>query len=242
MLVEERHPDRCTALACYRMASQNGTDTRVEDPDSFHAIISSFSMIIFSEIGDKTFLLAAILAMRHPRLAVFMGALTALALMSLLSAQLGHLLPTLLPRRWTQTAAAVLFLAFGAKMFQEGREMVSGTEKIQEEMREAEQDIEGDDAAQDGTGAVLEDGGMIPLEELEGGTRIASAESNGDAKRRAQPKSSTRMCSEATRNFFSLFLGPVFVQSFVLTFLGEWGDRSQISTIALGAAHVGALL
>jgi len=36
----------------------------------------------------------------------------------------------------------------------------------------------------------------------------------------------------------SLILGPVFVQSFVLTFLGEWGDRSQFATIALGAAHV----
>ena len=33
-------------------------------------------------------------------------------------------------------------------------------------------------------------------------------------------------------------MGPVFVQAFVLTFLGEWGDRSQIATIALGAAHV----
>ena len=42
---------------------------------------------------------------------------------------------------------------------------------------------------------------------------------------------------EGARNFSSLVLGPVFVQAFVLTFLGEWGDRSQIATIALGAAH-----
>jgi putative Ca2+/H+ antiporter (TMEM165/GDT1 family) len=27
----------------------------------------------------------------------------------------------------------------------------------------------------------------------------------------------------------------------VMTFLAEWGDRSQISTIALAAAHVGRL-
>lgn len=225
------------------MASQNGADTHVEDPYALHALLSSFTMIIFSEIGDKTFLLAAILAMRHPRLIVFAGAFSALALMSLLSAQLGHLLPSLLPRRWTQGAAAVLFLVFGAKMFQEAREMPSGNEKLQEEMREAEEDIEGDDAAQDGTGAILGDGEIVPLEDLEGGTRNSTT-TNGHAKppRSTRSKSGTKAWSEATRNFFSLFLGPVFVQSFVLTFLGEWGDRSQISTIALGAAHVSAII
>ena len=43
---------------------------------------------------------------------------------------------------------------------------------------------------------------------------------------------------DGARNLSSLVFGPVFVQAFVLTFLGEWGDRSQIATIALAAAHV----
>ena len=30
----------------------------------------------------------------------------------------------------------------------------------------------------------------------------------------------------------------VFVQAFTLTFLAEWGDRSQIATIILGAREV----
>jgi putative Ca2+/H+ antiporter (TMEM165/GDT1 family) len=47
--------------------------------------------------------------------------------------------------------------------------------------------------------------------------------------------------AEGVRNFCSLILGPVFVQSFVLTFLGEWGDRSQIATIALCAARASSL-
>jgi putative Ca2+/H+ antiporter (TMEM165/GDT1 family) len=33
-------------------------------------------------------------------------------------------------------------------------------------------------------------------------------------------------------------LSPVFIQSFVMTFLAEWGDRSQIATIILGAREV----
>eukprot|EP00730_Choanoeca_flexa_P015980 TRINITY_DN7463_c0_g1_i2.p3 TRINITY_DN7463_c0_g1~~TRINITY_DN7463_c0_g1_i2.p3 ORF type:complete len:108 (+),score=8.27 TRINITY_DN7463_c0_g1_i2:613-936(+) len=31
------------------------------------------------------------------------------------------------------------------------------------------------------------------------------------------------------------FISPVLVQAFILTFLAEWGDRSQIATIILGA-------
>lgn len=47
--------------------------------------ISSFSMIVVSELGDKTFFIAAIMAMRHSRLVVFAGAISALGLMTVLS-------------------------------------------------------------------------------------------------------------------------------------------------------------
>jgi putative Ca2+/H+ antiporter (TMEM165/GDT1 family) len=43
---------------------------------------------------------------------------------------------------------------------------------------------------------------------------------------------------EGSRNAIQLMTNPVFAQAFVLTFLGEWGDRSQITTIAMGGAHV----
>lgn len=203
--------------------------------DSVQALVQSFTMIIVSEIGDKTFLIAAILAMRHARAFVFAGAFGSLVVMSILSAAMGHLLPTLIPRKWTQLAAAGLFIVFGAKMLQEARGMESGTGKIQEEMREAEEEIEGDDAEHDGTGlpsAGLHSGQVIPLEEMEEGGRSHSPGS------RSATLAARTSWGEGARNFCSLFLGPVFVQSFVLTFLGEWGDRSQIATIALGAAHV----
>jgi len=50
-----------------------------------HAFIASLSMIVVSELGDKTFFIAAIMAMRHARLTVFAGAIAALAIMTVLS-------------------------------------------------------------------------------------------------------------------------------------------------------------
>ncbi|EJF58520.1 hypothetical protein BD309DRAFT_877829 [Dichomitus squalens] len=213
----------------------------VSDEGAFHALWRSFAMIIFSEIGDKTFLIAAILAMRHPRLIVFAGAFGSLVVMSLLSAGLGHILPALIPRKWTQACAAALFLVFGVKMLQEGREMKGGNEKIQEELKEAEEDIEGDEATHDGTGGVGEGGQVVvPLESIEAGHGTGHVRRRSNSGRPASPRSQTKHAmktyAESARNFFSYLLGPVFVQAFVLTFLGEWGDRSQISTIALAAA------
>ena len=52
--------------------------------DSLKALFNSFLTIIFSEIGGKTFLIAAILAMRHPRIVVFAGAFGSLVVMSIL--------------------------------------------------------------------------------------------------------------------------------------------------------------
>jgi putative Ca2+/H+ antiporter (TMEM165/GDT1 family) len=196
--------------------------------DTVQSLVQALSMIIVSEIGDKTFLIAAILAMRHPRITVFLGAFGSLVVMSILSAAMGHLLPTLIPLSWTQFAASVLFIFFGIKMFIEAKGMKSGNQKIQDEMREAEEEIAEDE------GAGVHSPDEIPLEDLEEGE---THHGSGKATRISSPSDQNRW-SEGARNFCSLFLGPVFVQAFVLTFLGEWGDRSQISTIALAAAHV----
>lgn len=206
-----------------------GSENGVQQEGSVDALLQSFAMILVSEVGDKTFLIAAILAMSNPRLVVFAGAFGSLVVMSILSAAMGHILPSLLPRRWTQLAAGILFLVFGTKMLMEGRQMKAGNEKIQEEMKEAEEEIEEDDARHEGT-----DDGLIPLEMIESG-KSPVFNNGATLTPRSKPKTSL---VEGARNFCSLFFGPVFVKAFVLTFLGEWGDRSQIATIVLGAAHV----
>jgi putative Ca2+/H+ antiporter (TMEM165/GDT1 family) len=211
----------------------------IHDADSeegvVQALLQAYSMIIFSEIGDKTFLIAAILAMRHPRIVVFAGAIGSLIVMSILSAVMGHVLPTLIPKQWTQFAAAFLFLVFGMRMLMEARQMKGGNEKMQEEMKEAEEEIKDDDAEHDGVHGTED---SIPLQDLEEAKGIPEETSRNSISPSPKTSKSGSSVGEGLRNFFSLFLGPVFVQAFILTFLGEWGDRSQIATIALGAAHV----
>ncbi|XP_071686392.1 GDT1-like protein 4 [Rutidosis leptorrhynchoides] len=73
----------------------------------------SLAMTVLSEIGDKTFFAAAILAMRYPRRYVLAGCLSALIVMTILSAVVGWAAPNLISRTLTKHIATVLFLGFG---------------------------------------------------------------------------------------------------------------------------------
>ncbi|EJD54980.1 UPF0016-domain-containing protein [Auricularia subglabra TFB-10046 SS5] len=204
------------------------SDVLLEDESNAHALVQAFCMIIVSELGDKTFLIAAILAMRHPRLVVFAGAFGSLVVMSILSAALGHILPALIPKKWTQFAAAMLFLIFGAKMLLEARDMPAGAGAIQQEMREVEEELEED----------VNGGTVMQMHDIEEG-HGAPLKPRPTSPRPTSPRPTRRLdeAKEGFRNLCSLFFGPVFIQAFLLTFLGEWGDRSQIATMVLAAAH-----
>ncbi|KAK9091189.1 hypothetical protein Sjap_024366 [Stephania japonica] len=73
----------------------------------------SLAMTVLSEIGDKTFFAAAILAMRHPRRLVLAGCLSALIVMTILSALLGWAAPNLISRKWAHHITTLLFFGFG---------------------------------------------------------------------------------------------------------------------------------
>lgn len=209
----------------------------------FHSFILSFTMIIFSEIGDKTFLVAALMAMRHPRLVVFTAAFSALIAMTVLSAVLGHAVPTLIPERFTHLAAAVLFTVFGVKLLREGLAM-SPEEGVGEEMREVEQELEEKEhlAARRGSGRkssispyVLESGRARRSRSNSRLPAPARSPSSSPARSPSPGGSSLSSMVAGLNNLFSLLLSPAWVQTFVMTFLGEWGDRSQIATIAMAA-------
>lgn len=104
----------------------------------FHAFLASFSVIIVSELGDKTFFIAAIMAMRHPRLTVFAGAIAALAAMTVLSVGFGWL-TTYIPRSYTYYISTFLFAVFGLKMLRDGYYM--SPNEGQEELEEVQMDL-----------------------------------------------------------------------------------------------------
>ncbi|KAK4981491.1 GCR1-dependent translation factor 1 [Elasticomyces elasticus] len=215
-----------------------------------HSFILSLTMILFSEIGDKTFLVAALMAMRHPRLVVFSAALSALIAMTVLSAVLGHALPSMLPKRLTAFAAALLFLVFGAKMLREGLRMPRDS-GVGEEMREVEAELEEKEHLARKAGH--RHSSLISPYMLEAGRGRSGSRSTGkrrerpqsfpsssDSSRTSSPSGERRTISSAfagLNNLFSLLLSPAWVQTFIMTFLGEWGDRSQIATIAMAAGQ-----
>ena len=145
------------------------------------AFTASLLLITISELGDKTFFIAAILAMRHRRRWVFAGAVGALALMTGLSVLVGQA-ATLLPSLVVKWAEVCLFIVFGLRLlYQASQITTTGDEE--------------NDAA--------------------------------EAVNRAE--TSKRKAKETPL--------AIMTEAFGLVFVAEWGDRTQIATIALSAAH-----
>lgn len=170
----------------------------------FHALIAAFSVIIVSELGDKTFFIAAIMAMRYSRVTVLLGALSALTVMTILSACLGFAI-TVIPRTYTHYISTVLFVIFGLKMLKEGYDMSPDEgqeeyEEVQKSVNKQENEYENDSAGND-----IETGIVTP----------------------------TRM--KTFKRKLMVFVSRIYLESFTMTFLAEWGDRSQLTTIILAA-------
>ena len=158
------------------------------------AVTAGFLLIGVSELGDKTFFIAAILAMRHSRGLVFAGVIAALAAMTLLSVLMGQVVD-LLPPVYIHYAEIALFIGFGIKLLYEASRMPANSCDA-EVVKEAKDAVE---------------------------------------------KAEFQLPKEQT---YSAILG----EAFVLTFLAEWGDRTQIATVALATRYppvgvtIGAIL
>jgi len=105
----------------------------------------AFSLVFISEIGDKTFFVAALLAAKISRAISFIGSLGALAVMSVISVVIGqvfHAVPAELANGvpLDDVVAVVAFTYFGVKILAEAFEDDQG--KMDEELEEAEEAVE----------------------------------------------------------------------------------------------------
>lgn len=102
----------------------------------------SIAMTILSELGDRTFCVAAILAMRYPRKSVLLGCLVSVIVTTIISALLGWAAPTLLSEKWTHHITTLLFFGFGLRSLWEGfTEDDDDNEELEEVEKELEKDL-----------------------------------------------------------------------------------------------------
>lgn len=221
------------------MFSESGSDSGITmDTDYlniFHksgflnAFIASLSVIIVSELGDKTFFIAAILAMKNSRLLVFVASMLALGIMTVLASCMG-IATNVIPRIYIHYTSVILFVIFGLKMLKEGCDM--SADEAKEELDSVQSSIEKKDHNQSQANGVCRNS-CYSSEDPETGVikSIPEVPLKTKIKRR-----------------FLVFVSLAFIETFTMIFLAEWGDRSQISTLILAAREnviavtVGALL
>lgn len=109
----------------------------------------AFSLVFVSEIGDKTFFIAGLLAMKVGRLVSLAGSIGALAAMTVISVIIGQLFHAVPPGisqgiPLDDIAAVLAFTFFGLKTLKEASESEDdGPSGIDEEFADAEEAVEG---------------------------------------------------------------------------------------------------
>ncbi len=167
-------------------------------PLSKSGFFASLSLIFASEIGDKTFFIAALLAMRYGKLLSFLGSVSSLSLMTVISVVIGYAVqrvPTVVESSEIlgKYLSAASLLYFGLVSLYTAAK--SGDATAGEELIEAEE-------------------------------QVGRAEKDGTIQKTT---GAARGKSETTFQSFMEIAGLIFV--------AEWGDRSMLATIALGAAQ-----
>jgi Ca2+/H+ antiporter, TMEM165/GDT1 family len=114
-------------------------DAGLSKSQMFESFTKGLLLIGFSELGDKTFFITAILAMRHPRRWVLTGAIAALAAMTIISVLMGQAVSHF-PQVYVQGLEVILFIAFGLKLLYDATQMTH--QPNLEEQKEAAEAVE----------------------------------------------------------------------------------------------------
>lgn len=217
---------------------------------------SSFTMILLAEIADKTFFIAAIMAMRYNKMIVFAGAYSALVVMTGLSCALGQVVG-LIPQYITHYIAASLFAIFALQMIYEaykmrGQSAQGEMEEVAAELREDDEELrvrfrKNSKSEEPGEGDIVVE--ITSEEKKDARARKENAEANAGSSllgskasvnsvtkaEAEEPKEEEKSvsCAKKIENFLGIFINAVFIKAFILTFIAEWGDRSQLSTVTL---------
>jgi putative Ca2+/H+ antiporter (TMEM165/GDT1 family) len=193
----------------------------------FSAFVQSFSSIVVSELGDKTFFIAAIMSMRYNRIAVLSGALTALFLMTAISTAFGVIV-TVIPKNVTHILITVLFFFFGGKLLYDAY-----TDDGEENDEAAEVEVELNQMH-----SKLVKKSDAPASHQEAQFEYVSEDKElvkRPTGKDVEATSPTKLnCATHVEKVATKL---VFWQALTMTFLGEWGDRSQFTTIALAVSN-----
>jgi len=107
----------------------------------------AFSLVFVSEIGDKTFFIAGLLAMKAGRLVSFVGSVGALAVMTIISVLIGQIFHAVPPGisqgiPLDDIAAVLAFAFFGFKTLKDASELEEGgSSGMDEEFADAEEEV-----------------------------------------------------------------------------------------------------
>lgn len=128
-------------------SATSGLMAKISDSGFYQA----FSLVFVSEIGDKTFFIAGLLSMKTSKLTSFlgsMGALSAMTVLSVLIGQIFHAVPSGfgdgIPL--DDIAACLAFTFFGLKTLKDALDMEEGDSVMDEELAEAEEEVENSDS------------------------------------------------------------------------------------------------
>ncbi|GAB5358372.1 hypothetical protein AAMO2058_000451900 [Amorphochlora amoebiformis] len=236
------------------MASVTST-LNVED------LLEAASMILISELGDKTFFVACIMSTRASPLYVGLSAYTALIVMTIVSTLIGISAAQALPHDVVKWTAISLFVLCGIKYFWDAYYMKKSIEEevgeeIDNDNRESSDPIVGKKNIYDDpqycnnqhiTSSIEHDDKSIdhnstsPIPKPNPRTMDLYTEVNSsnaeDAGVTFEPDAADSQKPSIVQKIF--YFGEkerrICWITFLMTLASEWGDRSQIATISLAA-------